>query len=238
MTQFIGAGLVVVTLLVLTPVFRYVPDAALGGVVLVTAAKLFDIAAMRTLWRVRRADFALMAATFLGVLAFGVLVGIVVGVIASLTEMVRRTIQPRTAVLGMVQGRGTWRDVRHEGEETIPGLIVYRFDAPLFFGNADILRSEVRALVEEANGDVREVIVNAEAITDLDTTGAQVLQRLVEDLQETEVRLALARVRAPVREMLRRTGLEELLGPENIHLQVGDAVRAFMLRDGAPGASG
>jgi len=237
MAQFIGAGLVVLTLLFLTPVFRYVPDAALGGVVLVTAAKLFDVQAMRTLWRVRRADFALMTVTFLGVLAFGVLVGIVVGVIASLTEMVRRTIQPRTAVLGMVQGRGIWRDIRHDGEETIPGLIVYRFDAPLFFGNADVLRREVLALVHEAEGQVQEVILNAQAITDLDTTGAQVLGRLVVDLREAGVRLALAGVRTPVREMLRRTGLEEQLGAENIHLEVAGAVRAFTSREASSGPS-
>jgi SulP family sulfate permease len=223
-----GAALVAVTLLVLTPLFRDVPHAALGGVVLVTAAKLFDVAAMRSLWRVRRTDFALMAVTFGGVVAFGVLGGIIVGVIASLVVMVRRTIQPRTAVLGMVQGRPTWRDVRTEGRETIPGLVVYRFDAPLFFGNADVLRDEVRALVRAGEPPAHDVLINAEAITDLDTTGAEVLMRLCDDLDAASVRLSLARVRAPVLEMLRRTGLEERIGADRFFLQVDEGVTSIV----------
>jgi SulP family sulfate permease len=221
----VAAALVLLTLLVLTPLFRDVPNAALGAVVLVTASKLFDRNAMRTLWRVRRADFLLMAITFVGVLATGVLGGILIGVVASLAEMVRRTIQPRTAVLGLVDGSATWRSVReHEAAETIPGLIVYRFDAPLFFGNADVLRNEVRKLVRTAPDPVRAVIVNMEAVTDLDTTGAAVLARLVEDLQASNVRLSLARVRTRVQEMMRRTGLEERIDAANIHPTVQGAV--------------
>jgi SulP family sulfate permease len=224
-TGLVAAGLVLLTLLVLTPLFHDVPDAALGGVVLVTAAKLFDTRAMRYLWRVRRADFLLMAITFGGVLLTGVLGGIVIGVIASLAEMVRRTIQPRTAVLGMVEGAATWRNVReHESAETIPGLIVYRFDAPLFFGNADVLRNQVRDLVRSAPDPVRAVILNMEAVTDLDTTGAQVMERLLDDLGSMGVRLSLARVRTHVREMLARTGLEEKIAAENIHPTVQLAV--------------
>ncbi len=144
MVSFVCAVLIGLTLLVLTPLFTDVPLAALGGVVLVTAAKLFDLKAMRRLWEVRRVDFLLMIVTFTSVVLFGVLVGIVIGVIASLVEMVRRTLQPRTAVLGKVAGSSTWRDVKTEGGETIPGLLIYRFDAPLFFGNADEFRNEIR----------------------------------------------------------------------------------------------
>ncbi len=230
MVSIAVAGLVAITLLALTPLFTDVPHAALGGVVLVTAAKLFNVPAMRRLWRVRFADFVLMAVTFGGVVSFGVLGGIVVGVIASLVEMVRRTIQPRTAVLGMVAGSATWRDVRHEGRETIPGLLVYRFDAPLFFGNADVLRDEIRSLVRTQEPTPRDVLINAEAITDLDTTGAEVLGRLCDDLDAAGVRLSFARVRAPVLGMMRRTGLEERIGPERFFLQVDQAVRSLRSR--------
>jgi len=230
MVSFVCAVLVGVTLLFLTPLFADVPLAALGGVVLVTAAKLLDIKAMRRLWAVRRADFILMAVTFVGVVLFGVLGGIVIGVIASLVEMVRRTLQPRTAVLGKVPGSSTWRDVRTDGGETIPGLLVYRFDAPLFFGNADEFRSEIRTLVEAGEPPIHDVLVNAEAITDLDTTGVEVLARLLEDLAAADVTLSFARVRSPVREMMQRTGLEEMIGADRFFLQVDEAVEALQHR--------
>jgi SulP family sulfate permease len=171
-----------------------------------------------------------MAVTFVGVVLFGVLGGIVIGVIASLVEMVRRTLQPRTAVLGKVPGTSTWRDVRTDGGETIPGLLVYRFDAPLFFGNADEFRSEIRTLVEEGEPPIRDVLVNAEAITDLDTTGVDMLARLLEDLVAADVTLSFARVRSPVREMMQRTGLEEKIRADRFFLQVDEAVEALQHR--------
>lgn len=235
--SFVAAALVAVTLLFLTPLFSDVPHAALGGVVLVTAAKLVDARGMRRLWDVRRTDFVLMGITFAGVVVFGVLNGIVVGVIASLVEVVRRTVQPRTAVLGMVRGSPTWRDLRHAGEETLPGIVVYRFDAPLFFGNADVLRDEIRALVRNGDPPVRDVIINAEAVTDLDTTGVEVLARLHDDLRARGVGLSFARVRSPVRGMMRRSGLEATVGEDNIHLQVDDAVRSVRQRSEAAGAT-
>ncbi len=223
----ICAGLVVITLLVLTPVFENVPDAALGAVVLLTGAKLLDTAAMRRLWRVRRPDFVLMAITFAGVLAFGVLGGIIVGVIASLAEIVRRTIQPRTAVLGLVGGQQTWRDVDAHQTETIPGLVVYRFDAPIFFGNADILRDEVRGLLAGTSHRVTHVVLNMEAVTDLDTTGADVLGRLLGDLHDRDCALWLARVRQPVLTMIRRTGLLDRIGADAVFYEVDTAVEEY-----------
>ncbi len=224
LVSFLTAAMVGLTLLFLTPAFREVPHAALGGVVLVTAAGLFNVKAMRRLWRVRRTDFILMTVTFGGVIVFGVLAGVLVGVLASLVEMVRRTIQPKTAVLGMVAGTPTWRDVKHEGGETVPGIVVYRFDAPLFFGNADVLRHEIRELVAAEDPPPREVVINAEAITDLDTTGVDVLDRLREDLEATGTRLAFARIRNPVLRMMERTGFADRLGEDNIFLTVDAAV--------------
>jgi SulP family sulfate permease len=230
MVGWFGCGLLTLTLLALLPLFKDVPDAALGGVVLVTAAKLINVEEMRRLWRVRRSDFALMAVTFLAVILLGMLGGIIVGVIASLVEMVRRTIQPRTAVLGLVAGRPVWRNVEaHEDAETVAGVIVYRFDAPLFFGNADVLRDQIRRLVRDAAGSsapAEHVIINAEAMTDLDTTGVEVLERLLVDLRDAGVDLSFARMRTPVRAMMARTGLETKIGADRFYLEVNDAVRA------------
>jgi sulfate permease, SulP family len=129
--NIVGAAAVAVTLVALTPLFENLPIAALGGVVLVSAIKLIDLAGLHRQWRVRRSDFALAIITFAGVLVVGVLGGIVVGVIVSLLETLRRAILPSTALLGQVGPSLTYRDITHyEDAATVPGLVVYRFDAP------------------------------------------------------------------------------------------------------------
>jgi sulfate permease, SulP family len=233
MTGLIGAGFVLVTLLALIPLFRNLPDAALGAVIVLTALRLVDLGELRRLWRVRRSDFVLALITFAGVLVFGVLGGIGVGVLASLLEVMRRAVLPHTAVLGMVAGTSTYRDIEQYADaETLPGLVVYRFDAPVFFANADVFRDQIRELVRDAKVPVREVIVNAEGINDLDTTGIQMLERLLDDLEDQDVHLSWARVRTPLRNLMRSTGLEQRIGAGNFHLRVEDAVAAFSRRRG------
>jgi SulP family sulfate permease len=241
--NIIGAGAVAVTLVALTPLFEDLPIAALGGVVLVSAVKLIDVAGLHRLWRVRKSDFALAMVTFAGVLVVGVLEGIVVGVVVSLLEILRRAILPPTAVLGQVGPSFTYRDVtNYEDAETVPGLVVYRFDAPLFFANAEVFRDQIRDLVRSAPTPVRRLVVSAEGITDMDVTGAEALGRVVEDLLDLGVHLVLARVRTPVRQTLQTLGLEEMIGPENFFLTVADATRDFVpgggIRPRGPAATG
>ncbi|GAB3308107.1 SulP family inorganic anion transporter [Geodermatophilus aquaeductus] len=223
-----AAGLVAVTLLVLTPVFRYLPQAALGAVVLVAAVRMVDVAALRRLWRVRRSDFVMAAVTAAGVLALGVLPGIGVGVAVSLLEVLRRALLPPTAVLGRVAGHQTWRatDDEHGDLHRIPGLLVYRFDAPLFFANADVLRDQVVRLVDGSDPPVRTVVLDAEGMVDMDVTGAETLVALLDDLDERGIRLVLARVRTSLRTTLRRLGVEDRLGADNVHLSVRGAVHS------------
>jgi sulfate permease, SulP family len=236
-----AAGLVAITLLLLTPVFRYLPQAALGAVVLVAAVRMIDLAALHRLWRVRRSDFVMAAVTMGGVLAIGVLPGIGVGIAVSLLEVLRRALLPHTAVLGRVAGHQTWRGIDdHHGDlRLVPGLLVYRFDAPLFFANADVLRDQVIRLVDESDPPVRTVVLNTEGMVDMDITGAETLGALLDDLDERGIRLALARVRTSLRTTLRRLGVEDRLGTENIHLSVREAVgsasgRAPSLGPGRP----
>jgi SulP family sulfate permease len=231
-----GAVAIAITLLALTPLFHDLPISALAAVILVSATKLIDVAGFRRLWRIRRSDFALAIVTFAGVLVFGVLPGIGVGVAVSLLETMRRAVLPRTAVLGHIAGTPTFRDITyHEDAEIVPGLIVYRFDAPLFFANAEVFRNEIRQLVHDARHPVVQVIVSAEGITDMDVTGGEMVGRLLDDLDDTGVRFTMARLRTKVQMTLARLGLEERIGPENIFLTVADAARGF---GGAPGRAG
>jgi sulfate permease, SulP family len=228
-TGLVGAGLIVITLFALTPIIRYIPTSALAGIVVVTALSLIDPAELRSLWQTRRVDFVLAVATLASVLVFGVLAGIAIGVLASLIEVMRRAIAPHRAVLGFVPGElPTFRDIENYAEaEVQPGLVVYRFDAPIFFANADAFRDDVLRLVHEAKAPVRTFVVNAEAIYDVDTTGVRMLSRLLDDLEPSGVRFAMARVRTSVRDMLRRTGLEERIGPDGFYLTVVEAATAF-----------
>ena len=224
----VAAGaFVALTLMLLTPVFRYVPQAALGAVVLVAAVRMIDVVALRRLWRARRTDFVLAAVTMVGVLIVGVLPGIGVGVAVSLLEVLRRAVLPPTAVLGRVAGHQTWRGTEDHGElRQEPGLLVFRFDAPLFFANADVLREQIVRLVDESDPAVRTVVLNAEGMVDMDITGAETLAALLDDLDERDVRLVMARVRTAVRTTMQRLGVEDRLGAGNIHLTVRGAVRA------------
>jgi sulfate permease, SulP family len=232
MANLVAVGLTALTLVVLTPVFRFLPQAALGAVVLAAAARMIDVTALRRLWRVRRSDFVLAAVTAAGVLVVGVLPGIGVGVAVSLLEVLRRAVMPHTAVLGRVAGRAMWRSTdHHDGTRTVPGLLVYRFDAPLFFANADVLREQVLRLVDESDPPVREVVLDAEGIVDMDITGAETLDELLDALEDRGVRLVLARVRTSLRTTMHRLGLEQRLGPDAFHFQIRDAAADFVRRN-------
>src|SRR5918997_1703215 len=189
---------------------------------------MVDLAALHRLWRVRHSDFVMAVTTFADVLALGVLPGIGVGVAVSLLEVLRRAVLPPTAVLGRVAGHSTWRatDDEHGDLHREPGLLVYRFDAPLFFANADVLRDQVVRLVDGSDPPVRTVVLDAEGMVDMDVTGAETLAALLDDLDDRGVRLVLARVRTSLRTTLRRLGVEDRLGADNVHLRVRGAVHS------------
>ena len=128
-------------------------------------------------------------------------------------------------------GTDTYRDVEdHEGTETYPGLLIYRFDAPLFFANAGRLRDDISAAVDGAEPAVRMVLIDAEAISDIDSTGAQVLLELLDTLEATGHRLTFARVRTELRDELAGSRIEERIGADHIYLEVDDGVAAFQAR--------
>ena len=231
-TGVFAAGLLAVTLVALTPLFRNLPTSALGAVVLVTALRLIDVPALRRLWRVRTSDFLLALVTLAAVLVLGVLNGIIVGVAASLLEVLRRAVMPHTAVLGRLDGPiPAYRDVEtYEEAETVPGLLVFRFDAPLFFANADVFRKQILRLVDDAPEPVRTVVVNAEAIYDIDMTGLDMLMRLLDELQSRAVDLKFARVKAGTRKLMKTSGLEARIGSAGFYLQVESAVAAHEAR--------
>ena len=234
LTPLVGA-VTIALLLVLAPgALRDLPLPMLAAIVITAAIGLIDVAAVRRLYRVRRSEFVLWLAAFGGVALLGVLVGIFIAILLSLGDFVRRAWRPHDAVLGREDELKGYHDIdRHPSARLIPGLLLYRFDAPLFFANAGWFRRRVRRLVAEAAHPVRWVVVAAEPITDIDTTAADSLRQLLEELRAEQVTLAFAELKGPVKDRLRRYGLFEAVGPDRFFPTIGTAVDGYVEATGS-----
>lgn len=227
-----SAAIVLLVLVVGVPsTFRHLPDATLAAIVLAAAVSLLDIGALRRLWSMRRSEFLLAVAGLLAVAVFGPVNGVVIAVVLSLLNFVRRAWTPHTAELVRVDGlKGYHERARHPEGRVIPGLLLYRFDAPLFFANARFFVEDVERRVAErraAGEAVQCVIVTAEPITDIDTSAADALRTLVSDLDRDGIDLRFAELKGVVRDRLERYGMEV---PRLLHTErtTGEAVRRYV----------
>ena len=195
------------------PLIEPLPTAALGVIIVVAAAGLINVDSIWRLRRVRPAEVALALVAFGGVLVFGVVGGVAVAIALSIGVFLYRSARPHDAVLGHIDDVDGYQDIaRWEGAETLPGLLVYRFDAPPFFVNAEYLRQRVLELVD-ASEDVRWLVLNAEAWTYLDATAIDVLIQLHGELEERGIALSFARLKGRQREIFEETGLTARIGP-------------------------
>ncbi|WP_062305520.1 SulP family inorganic anion transporter [Demequina subtropica] len=243
LTGVVGAALIVVFMLAAPGLTRYLPEPTLAAVVIAAVLTLIDAPAVVALWRMKRVDAALSLLATVGVLVVGVLEGILVAVVLSLLTFVDRSWRPYRARLGRIPGRRGYHDLsRHPGEAVpIPGALVLRFDAPLFFANGGVFADWVRAEVAEAGPEVRTVILAAEPITDVDTTAIDALLELDDSLAAQGIRLVLAEVKGPVKDVLRRYRALGRFEPDRLAPTVGaavDEVTGTLRGDlgGAPGA--
>ena len=232
-TQLVGiatAALVAVIALFATPLIEPLPDAALGVVVVVAAIGLFEVSSVWRLRRVRDAELGLAVVALVGVLLFGVLGGVAVAVGLSIAVFVYRSVRPHDAVLASVDDVDGYHDiVRYADAETLPGLVVYRFDAPLFFANAEYFRERVLALVD-AERSLEWFVLNAEAFTYVDATAIDALRQLHADLAGRGVVLAIARLKGRQQEIFEKTGVTEQIGRDRFFPTVRAGVDAFRAR--------
>lgn len=231
LTGVVAACALALVLVVGTGLTRNLPYAALAAVVIAAVIGLVDVPALRWLRRVNHVDFGLAIAAFLGVVAFGVLIGIGIAIGLSTLAFLWRAWHPYDAVLGRVSGRKGYHDLgRHPDAALVPGLVLYRFDAPLFFANAGVFHERVLRAVTDAPQPVRTVVVAAEPITDVDTTAADMLIELARELREGGVELAFAELKGPAKDKLEAYGLLELIGEHLFFPTVGAAVHAHIDR--------
>jgi len=232
----VGALAIVLLLLFAGGLTTYLPQASLAAIVIVAGTSLFDLATMRWLWRVRRSELVLCLVALLGVAIVGVLQGIVIAIVLSLLAFLQRVWRPHDATLGRVPGRHGYHDVaRHPDARQIPGMLIFRFDAPVFFANAEHFSRCVKKHVAERGEPVRHVVIAGEPITDIDTTGAESLRDLIDDLAKGHVTLAFAEIKGPVKDRLRSYGAYRDIGKENFFSTVGHAVTEYLEEAGGDG---
>src|SRR5215471_1307908 len=242
-TQLTGVtGAVLITLMiVLVPgLFRNLPNPALAAVVITAALSLADIPATVRLWRQRKAEFLLSIAAFLGVALLGVLPGIAIAVGLSILNVFGRWWWPYDTVLGRVEGIEGYHDTRfYPAASHLPGLVIYRFDGPLFFANAKTFRDEIERLARSDPPPVW-ILIAAEPVTDVDTTASDVLEDLDEMLNAQRISLVFAELKDPVRRKIERYGLTRTINPNHFFPTVEAAIAAFRHETGAewPVASG
>jgi high affinity sulfate transporter 1 len=233
LTGVTGAAVIIVMIVLLPGLFRNLPQPTLAAVVITASVSLADIPGTVRLWRQRKAEFLLSVTAFLGVALLGVLAGIVIAVGLSILNVFRRAWWPYDTELGRVAGLQGYHDVRFYPEASrLPGLVIYRFDAPLFFANAKTFRDEVRRLTQ-ADPPPRWIVIAAEPVTDVDTTASDVLEELDTALNARGISLVFAELKDPVRRKIERYGLTRTIDPCHFFPTVESAVAAFCSETGA-----
>ena len=229
-TGLVGAGVVAVLLIFLTSLLADLPQSALAAVVIAAALSLMDWRVLVRYARVRRSALVLSLAATAGVIVFGVLKGILIAIVLAVLLFFRRGWWARSAVLGRVAGVEGWHDVgSHPDARELPGVVVLRWEAPLFFANARSFRDRVRTLVRERRP--AWVVVQCEAVTDVDVTAAAMLERLDQELNAAGVHMAFAELRSRLQTLVRDYGLFETLDRDHFYPTLDAAIEAVR---GAP----
>lgn len=223
--SLVSAGVIGLTLLFLTPLFYYLPKAILAAIVMVAVAGLIDWKEARYLWRVDKRDFGLMMLTFLATLALGIEMGILVGVAASLMVVVHQSSRPHTAIEGRLPGTDTYRNIlRNPSAITVPGVAIYRFDASLYFANVNFFKDQLKE-IEQRESHLNTLVLNFFPVNRIDSSGAHALREIVFALQQKGTEVYMVGVKGPVRDVMDKAGLSELIGEENFFFEVHEAVK-------------
>jgi len=225
----VGALAIAVLLVAAPNLLADVPHAALAAVVIAAAIGLIEVADLHRIYRIQRWEFWLSMICLAGVAAFGAVPGIVIAIVIAVIEFLWDGWRPHSAVLGRVDRLKGYHDIgRYPQASLIPGLVLFRWDAPLFFANAELFSDRVRSAVSGSPTPVQCVVVAAEPVTSVDVTAADVLDELAQTLRGDGIELWFAEMKDPVKDKLKRFGLFGRLGAQTFHPTLGEAVRAYL----------
>jgi high affinity sulfate transporter 1 len=228
-TSVVGALAVACVLLFAPDLLKHLPNSALAAVVIVAAIGLVEISDLRRIYRIQQWEFWLSIVCLAGVAALGVIPGIALAIVIAVIEFLWDGWRPHSAILGRVEGMRGFHDVsRYPGAELVPGLVVFRWDAPLFFANAELFQQKVLAAVAAAPPPVRQVLIAAEPVTSVDVTAADMLHELDAMLHEAGIELGFAAMKDPVRDKLKRFELFEHFGEAGFFRTVHEGVDRYL----------
>ena len=228
LTGIVAAILVLAMLLFIPGLVKNLPQSALAAIVIVASISLFDTVELKHLWRVQKSEFILAVICILGVALIGVLEGIVIAVIISILQFFQRSWQPYSAVLGKPKGVPGYHDLkRYPDAVQTPGLVMFRWDAPIFFANANLFRNRIRELVSQSDPTPFWVMIAAEPVTDVDTTAAEILVDLDEELNDAGIHLIFAELKDPVRDKVERYGLYDTIDHRHFYRTIEQALKEF-----------
>lgn len=232
-TGIVGA-LGVTALLVAAPdLLKHLPTPALAAVVIASAIGLIEVGDLRRIWRIQRWEFWLSILCLVGVAVLGAVPGIGLAIVIAVIEFLWDGWRPHSAVLGRAEGVKGWHDItRYPDARRVPGLVLFRWDAPLFFANAEFFEQQVMAAVDASPTTVRRVVVAAEPVTSVDVTSADALGELDDKLKKAGIDLCFAELKDPVKDKLRRFDLYERFGHDAFFPTIGSAVDAYCAANG------
>jgi high affinity sulfate transporter 1 len=229
LTGVVGALSVALLLLLAPNLLQHLPSSALAAVVIASAIGLVEVADLRRIFRIQRWEFWLSIVCTIGVAVLGAIPGIGLAIVVAVIEFLWDGWRPHFAVLGRAEGVKGYHDIkRYPDARQIPGLVLFRWDAPLFFANAEFFRDCVLDTVSDSPTPVRWLVVAAEPVTSVDVTAADVLAELHETLHEAGIELCFAEMKDPVKDKLKRFGLFARLGEQAFFATVGSAVSHYL----------
>jgi MFS superfamily sulfate permease-like transporter len=223
--SIVTALFIVLTISTSVDIIGYLPQAVVAVAVIISASHLLRINEIKRYYQLRKLDFGLAVVAIIGVISAGILLGLLIAVFLSLLIVLYRSSQPHLAILGKIPGHVAYGDIKENPDASqIPGLLILRPEAPLFFANANVLHSQVRDLVKNSPTHITAMLIDLGASDVLDIATTDMLKNLTEDLHHAEIELLLAEVHSATRSSIERSGLLDLIGESNIYLRVPEAV--------------
>ena len=229
LTGVVGAIAVALLLVFAPDALKHLPTSALAAVVIAAAIGLFELRDLGRIYRIQRWEFWLSIVCFVGVAVLGAIPGIGLAIVIAVIEFLWDGWRPHYAVLGRVDGIRGYHDIkRYPSARLVPGLVLFRWDAPLFFANAELFQERILEAIGNSPTPVKRIIVAAEPVTSVDVTSADVIAELLKTLRAAQIELHLAEMKDPVKEKLERFELIDLLGANIFHPTLGAAVDAYL----------
>jgi SulP family sulfate permease len=221
--------LVLVTLMFLTPLFYYLPNAILASIIMVSVYGLIDLEYAKRLWIYRKDEFIVLILTFLITLFIGITQGILTGVLISLLLMVYRTSKPHFAVLSKIKDSDYYKNISRFGDEVIlrDDLLIVRFDSQLYFGNSDYFKNQLFKYMSKKGDNLKGVILNAEAINYIDSTATRMLTKVIKKIRNDGIEFYIAGAIGPTRDIIFRSGISKVLPKEFLFVKIKEAVAHF-----------